>query len=226
MSPQLQELVIEYGLAALQKQMRFDAWLGRHGWRWERETGLLTLRRGESDELICATQALGSVSRMSETWTWIWANELAEVSDELMTAARQLRALGEERRVPELVVGEFPHAQVDGHLLSLVAMGILNADAYFRGAYLGGEGFVLIDRGELRAVLPTLPPTAEQICEIVTQVDVLCTEHRRAIKAYLHQLSWQLSENETIVMARNGNQEIQITFEGEQLVRTENLVSH
>ncbi len=153
MSPQLEELIIEHALTALAKQMRFDALLGRHEWRWENETGLLKVRRLDAGgaTLTCATQALGSVSRMSETWTWIWANDLAEISDDLMTAARELRAIGEKNNVPEFTTGEFPREQVNAHLLALVAMELLNADAYFRGSYLGGEGFVLINRGELSA---------------------------------------------------------------------------
>ncbi len=222
MSPQLQELVVEHALTALEKQMRFDAWLGRHGWHWERESGLLTLRRFEENEFVCATQALGSVSRMSDTWTWIWANDLAEVSDELMTSARQLRALGEENHVPEFITGEFPHAQVDAHLLSLVAMGIVKADAYFRGAYLGGEGFVLINRGALDAVLPPLPRSAAQVCKIVREVDALCEDHRRAVTFYLCHHNWIVEADNENLTACYDKEEIQLTFEDKRLVAVGN----
>ena len=223
MSPALQELVIEYALSALEKQMRFDAWLGRHGWSWERESGLLTLRRAGEDEFICATQALGSLSRMSETWTWIWANDLAAISDDLMLAAQALRALGEEKKVPELAVGEFPRAQVDAHLLSLVAMEISGADAYFRGAYLGGEGFVLINRGALDSVLPPLPASAAQVCKIVREVDALCENHRRAVISYLRCRSWQIEDENEKTTARNGNENVEIIFDGARLISAKEI---
>lgn len=222
MSPQLEELVVEYALAALEKQMRFDAWLGGHSWEWNRQTGLLTLRREKADTaFVCATQALGSVSRMSETWTWIWANDLAEVGDDLTQAARQLRALGEEKQVPELAVGEFSRAQVNAHVLSLVSMSICGADAYFRGAYLGGEGFVLINRGELRELLQTKPFDATEVCEIVRAVDALCENHHRAVVGYLQRSGWQIKNQGDSMLAKSGDEQICVVFDGQRLISAE-----
>jgi hypothetical protein len=217
MSPQFEELVVEHALAALEKQVRFDGWLGRHGWNWDRESGLLTLRRLEAGAsgavTICATQALGSVSRMSDTWTWIWANDLAEISDELMNSARRLRTIGEEQVVPEFTNGEFPSVEVDAHLLSLVAMGLSEADAYFRGSYLGGEGFVLINAGELGGVIPASPARTNEVIKILQEVDAVCADHRRAIMAYLRRIDWDIEENAGIVVAQNGNERLQLTFD-------------
>lgn len=221
MSPQLQELITENSLGALQRQARFDAWLGRHNWEWNRENGLLTLRRAAQSEFVCKTQALGSVSRMSDTWTWIWANDLAEVGEDLLVSARQLRDFGEKNQVPEFVVGEFPRSQVDAHVLSLVAMEICGGDAYFRGAYLGGEGFVLINRGELQQILPSKPFDADEACNIVRAVDALCENHRRAVETYLQRGGWQIEKEGDKMRAKSGDAQICIVFEGQRLISAE-----
>jgi hypothetical protein len=220
MSPAFQELVIEHGLPAWQKQRHFLAWLNGHEWFWDQNSGVLSLRRlDKSVEVRCTTQALGSVSQMSETWTWIWANELAELDESLMVAARRLKQLGEERGIPELAIGEFQHAQANADLLALVAMELLNGEAYYRGTYLGGAGYLLIESG-LSDLLPPIADDAEDVMPIAREAAwIVPNFQRQAIVSYLKSSGWQCEENAEILVARQGTQQVHFVFnDGNELL--------
>lgn len=220
MSRAFQELLIEGGLLAWQKQRHFLEWLNGHEWFWEQSSGILSLRRldeslNKSTEVRCATQALGSVSQMSETWTWIWANELAELNETLMVAARRLKEIGEERGISELSTGEFPHTQANAHLLALAAMGLLNGEAYYCGTYLGGAGFLLIESG-LSDLLPPVPADTDEVITIAREAAWLVPDFQRpAIMNYLRSSGWQWEENGEMLVAHQGNQSMQFVFNNE-----------
>ena len=222
MSPSFQQLLIQHALWALHRQKRFVSWLGHHEWQWQGQDGTLLLRRlseSTSEEIIsCRTQALGSVSQMSETWTWIWANDLAELSEDLMNSALQLRAIGEAQGVPEFVTGEFPGAQMDAHLLALVAVGVLDNEAYYRGTYIGGAGFVLIESG-LGHVVSTETVTVEAVLEVVQEVEAVAPLHQRAaIRAFLQRLDWQVEENAAMLWASGNDERIEFVFSDNDLL--------
>ncbi len=213
MSPQLEELWLEHAVAAFDRQLRLAEWLGEHDWQWEAHSGQLLLRRhAQPDEVVSwATQALGSESHMAQTWLWIWANDLAELPDEVLRAAHQLRALGDERGIPELTQGEFPLIEADGHVLSLIASGLLKSDAYYRGPYVGGAGFVLIND----ANFPPAPTDSARVPSVFRAAlsALPIADHRRAFVAYLRHLGWIIEEKSDAVIARSGDWEIEARFD-------------
>lgn len=213
MSPQLEELWLEHAIAGFEKQIRFTAMLGAHQWLWDGESGELSLRRDAApDEMLrFATQALGSESLMTGVWTWIWANEQADLPENLTRAACELRKIGKARGVPELAQGEFSLTQANGHTLSLLAAALLGADAYYCGDYLGGTGFLLIEAGQL----PAATPNAGEIARLVSQaLDTLqISNHRHAVTAYLRPLGWQTTESNAEIVATSGAQRITAKFD-------------
>lgn len=211
MSPQLEELWLEYAVAAFDRQLHLAEWLGEHDWHWEDRSGQLLLRRHNQPEetMSFATQALGSESHMAETWLWIWANDLAELPDDLLRAARQLRAWGEELGIPEFTQGEFPLTEADGHVLSLVASELLKSNAYYRGPYVGGAGFVLIDD----PAFPAAPSDARRVPAVfrAALASLPIADHRRAFVAYLRHLGWEIEEHDAIV-GRSDDWQVQARF--------------
>ena len=213
MSPQLEELWLEHAVAAFDRQLQLAEWLGEHDWQWESHSGQLLLRRyAQPDEVVrWATQALGSESHMAETWLWIWANDLAELPDEVLHAAHQLRALGDERGIPEFTQGEFSLIEADGHVLSLVACGLLSSDAYYRGPYVGGAGFVLINAADF----PSAPTDSTRVPGVFRAAlsALPIPDHRRAFVAYLRHLGWTSEENSAAIIGRSNDWEIEARFD-------------
>lgn len=214
MSPQLHELWLEYAVAAFGKQRNFAALLGRHEWQWSHDGQLLLCRETQPDDVLSyTTQPLGTESRMSATWIWIWADERADVAPPLMRCVQQLRAIGIEQGIPEFTTGELPLDEVNGHMVSLVAVGLLGSSAYYCGTSLGGAGFVLIDEPVFN--LSDAGPDAAQVAYVFREAmaSLPVDDGYRAFGAYLRHLNWQVESNEREVIGRSGLEVVQVRFD-------------
>jgi hypothetical protein len=213
MSPQLEELWLYHALTTFAKQMHLANVLGRHEWLWEARTGLLRLRsEGAPSETRFATQVLGSESQMSETWTWIWADNQANLNENLMRAARQLRDFGEKNNIPELCEGEFPLKQANGHILSLIACDVVGADAYYSAPFLGGTGFLLIDD---EAFPLSSPLNAARVGEIVRAgvKSLPLRDEKRAVENFFLRMGWQVEDDGAEFFAHDAGGAIRARFD-------------
>ncbi len=90
-------------------------------------------------------QILGTESHETNTWLWAWANAASNLSPLLIHASLEMKRFGEEQAIPELTQPKLAlSADNNGHVLSMIASGICNADAYYHGPYDGGAVFLLI----------------------------------------------------------------------------------
>jgi hypothetical protein len=63
----------------------------------------------------------------------------------MLKASEAMRAFGQKHGIREFTQASFPLSdQVNGHVLSMIASGLSNGDAYYRGPYDGGALFMLI----------------------------------------------------------------------------------
>jgi hypothetical protein len=141
-SPAFEELFVRHGAASFDKELYRQAMLGKCGWAFDLNSGVLAFRRPHEGNLQLRVQVLGSESEESRTWLWAWANPSA-IPAELLTVARELRAAYAD--VPELSTPELPMSdQVNAQHIVMVACGIARAGCAFRAAYPRGSLYLLV----------------------------------------------------------------------------------
>jgi hypothetical protein len=136
--------LIANAMAYLQEQQdalqsRFS--LGRYDrYNWDQDTGQLVFSRAGQSEVVAEIQFVGSVSTVSNTWLWSWAN--GSYLESVRRDIRRVRAYGEAHRHLKLVAASWPAEEVDGWEMTAVAAYLLRA----RGAYRspGERGFTFM----------------------------------------------------------------------------------
>jgi hypothetical protein len=180
MTPKLERLLCQHAAASWDKQMHLADVIEERSWEFSMEDGLLRF----GDDLAFSAQILGSESESAGTWLWAWANRASGIPNPLLQASLKLRQIGQGQGIDELARPEVGLDEVDGHRLSMIASGLLNADAYYRGPYEGGAVFMLIHdkafrrrEGEVAMRLSMLFP------ELLSNVEL--SNHRLAFESYL-----------------------------------------
>ncbi len=141
-SPAFEELFVRHGAASFDKALYQRAMLGKCGWAFDLNSGVLAFRRPHEGVLQLRVQVLGSESEESRTWLWAWANPSA-IPPDLLTVVRELRAAHAE--VPELATPELPITdRVTPERIAMVACGIARAGCVFRAFYPRGALYLLI----------------------------------------------------------------------------------
>jgi hypothetical protein len=130
----------QYALLTLEKQDKLGFLLGEHTYELDLDAG--KIRFSNDIELTC--QALGTESDNTLNWLWAWADEQTEVPATLIQASRELRDWGSLKGVQEFILPSIDLDQADGHTLSLIAVGLCKASAYYRDSYEGGAVFFLL----------------------------------------------------------------------------------
>lgn len=201
-SPGFVDLYHQHIAASFDKHVQLEEFLG-DDWSWnlDMSTGLLTLTVKE-DAIEIPFQVLGSESHVSGTWLWSWANQASNLPEKVLEAASRLRAQGEDQEIPELTEASLPLEAVSGHMLSLVATGILGADAFFCGPYENGAVFLLLKDF---AQLPRPENPAVRMTSIFPLLvsNVPVDNHKAAFEAYAKYYGFVTEQNQNEVVARH-----------------------
>lgn len=181
-----QDLLTDYYLESMDKQVALSDWLRQRGnpdWGFTLDSGRLTF----APVADFAVQLLGTEAERSSTWLWAWANSGSNLPPRLVSASETLRAYGAEHDIPEFTspdmdLDEWRH----GHHICMVASGLLKANAYYRGPYSGGALFLLI-QDTVYPAAPSREPS--HILNHITQVvgQGIPVNLNRAIQSYLRQ---------------------------------------
>lgn len=103
-------------------------------WDWNAERKELVFSKAGKPTLIAPALTAGSISSVSNTWLWSWANHQIDPSS--IEPILRVRAFGETEKLACLTVPKWPADEVDGWEMTAVAAQVLGA----RGAYrLPGE---------------------------------------------------------------------------------------
>jgi hypothetical protein len=99
-------------------------------WFYDQHTGLLTFRDGDETRLKILYQVVGSVSKVSHTWLWSWANpHLTEsIYEEMFGVKEYGEIMGYER----LCKRKWEANQQDGWEMTAAAAFILKAKGAYR----------------------------------------------------------------------------------------------
>ncbi len=127
------------------KQDLLEQWFGlskHERWDWDQETGGIVFSNGGVPALVARIQFVGSVSTLSNTWLWSWANPSieAKTADDLLA----VRTFGEAETFANLTVPKWPADEVDGWEMTAVAAKILDAQGAYRTSDDKGFTFMLL----------------------------------------------------------------------------------
>jgi hypothetical protein len=185
MTSKLRRLFETHGLMSMNKQRFLSAVLGPHSCQFDSQAGQLQFSTG----LSLAVQVLGEETGPPNKRVWCWSHADAQLSPELRVAAERLKTIGETEGIEEFVVPKLPAERVENHVLAFVALGLLEAPAFYR-AVLGETATVyLIQDPEF----PEVPPPSATgfvatMSEAISSYDF--RNHKEAVASLLDQLRW------------------------------------
>lgn len=198
MNDSLRALYERHVARSLDKQLHLSELVEEANWEFALQEGLLSFSNG----LEFKVQLLGTEADGDRSWLWSWANQTQGIPAELLEDARALKALGEAQDVHELREPSFPQAQADGHTLGLIAAGLREACAYYRGPYEGGALFLLIqDEGYPVRDTPPLLRISTVFPQVLTMVEVA---HRPALIGYAESYGLRVEEEGDKVVIEDG----------------------
>ncbi|GAB2488405.1 hypothetical protein GCM10027082_44490 [Comamonas humi] len=198
-SARQRQMLALYGGMAWDRQIDFAALIGEHDWTADAEAGTISF----GSELTFPMQVLGSFSAVSGTWRWIWANEQAQVSEDSMVVARQMRVHGEQEAIAFLTEPQYPLAQQDLHQLGLIACGADESAGYYLADYGEGIMLVLIDPGH---GLPKAEFNLARVLSVVPQViSQYPMSHRLMLLHYLQAKGMAVQESAHEITATRGS---------------------
>lgn len=118
-------------LQAKQAQLAQAFDLSRHErWDYDLEQGRIVFSSQDVPVVIAEIEAIGSVSTVSDTWLWAWANFSLPAS--VVGRLPAVRDFGEHSGFPRLTLWKWPAAAVDGWDMSAIAAHVLQADGIYR----------------------------------------------------------------------------------------------
>ncbi|HKQ14288.1 MAG TPA: hypothetical protein VJT80_12710 [Steroidobacteraceae bacterium] len=138
-------LVVDSTAAARKKQdlLEKDFQIGKHKrWDWDQERAQLVFSNDGVPALLCDIAFVGSVSTVSNTWLWSWAN--FSLTEAVRAPMGGVREFGEARDFPKLVVPKWPAEEVDGWEMASVAVEVLGARGIYRTPSEWGFTFLAI----------------------------------------------------------------------------------
>ena len=125
----------------LRREFRLDEW---RRWDWDQDTGQLVFSDGEDSppRVICDFQFSGSISTISDTWLWGWANP--HLNPVLTRDVRDVRLLGEARAIPQLTEAKWEADEVDGWEMTSITAFVLQAKGVYRTPDDNGFTFMVL----------------------------------------------------------------------------------
>jgi hypothetical protein len=142
----LTDRLIERAVAYLEpKQERLTKIyrLAGHGrYDWNQGTGQLVFSNGGVPSVIAEIQFVGSVSPVSGTWMWSWANR--SFDEVVREQVRRVRAHGAKRRMMKLACPVWEATEEDGWEMTAVTAFLLRAEGAYRTESRGGQTFMVM----------------------------------------------------------------------------------
>ena len=112
-------------------------------WDWDQEKSDIVFSNAGIPALIARIQFVGSISTVSDTWMWSWAN--SSLNSNIFRDLLTVTTYGETEDFANLTVPLWPAAEVDGWEMTAVAAKILNAQGAYRTPGETGFTFMLLD---------------------------------------------------------------------------------
>lgn len=197
----LADLFERYGAASLDKQHVFAKAIGNANWQFSMATGTLSF-----GSLRLPAQVLGSESEQSNTWLWAWANSRSNIPARLLSASLSIQQFGKRQRIQEFTQPQMAIDEVDGHVLSQIAVGILQASCYYKGPYSGGAAFLLVPS---RVFNPSEQLSIVEVVGVFTQaISQVGMNQRRAFLHYMQYKGFTCKESDMSIRATSSSKQV------------------
>lgn len=198
----LKEHFEQYALLSLEKQDKLSRLIGEHYADLDLDAGKVRF----GGELEFPFQVLGTESDNTLTWLWAWSEEQAEMPENLLRSAKELRAWGEREGISEFSEPEIDLNRADGQMISLIASAVGKASCYYRDSYQGGALFLLLF-GE---AINSQPPfdhgqLVHHLSELALTYDF---NQRKALLSYLRARNLTFVESGRAVTGKLGSGEM------------------
>src|SRR5215469_5397105 len=172
------DLLARHAGLSFEKQYSLTDYLGSHDWLISSERDSISFGPGK----VFPAQILGTESQSTYTWLWAWANEASGLSPDVVRDSIKLRQLGERSGIQELLEPEIEMGAISGHHFALIASGVCDAAAYYRGAYDGGAVYVLLYDPEKKILRDdSMVRMSTVYLDLIHQIEL---EHKSAFRYY------------------------------------------
>ncbi|WP_372831458.1 DUF6882 domain-containing protein [Pontibacterium sp.] len=130
-------------LTERQDALMRDYKLGEHQrFEWDQSSGVLTFSNNGVPAVRAKIQFVGSVSILSKTWLWSWANP--SVDQTVKDQMEWVKGYGEERNFIALTNEQWEGDDDDGWEMTCVAALVLNAQGAYRTESETGYTYMII----------------------------------------------------------------------------------
>ena len=111
---------------------------------WDQETAKLIFSHEGQQRVVADITFVGSVSTVSNTWLWSWAN--TSLSESIQGNIRQVRLHGEDNHLLKLASARWGANQEDGWEMTAIAAFLLGAVGAYRTPGEYGFTFMIMNR--------------------------------------------------------------------------------
>jgi hypothetical protein len=110
-------------------------------WDYDQDTGEFVFSDAGVPKLIAKFQVVGSISNVSNTWLWSWANP--NILEPVKKDMQVVKQFGEEHGLKELTDEKWEGEELDGWAMTNVSARLLNAKGAYRCPDENGFLFVV-----------------------------------------------------------------------------------
>jgi hypothetical protein len=126
-----------------QDRLNEDFALSKHKrWDWDQVTGQLVFSNDGVSALISTIEFIGSVSTLSDTWLWAWAN--FSINLNVRGRITKVRELGEHEHFPHLKTPQWHATEHEGWHMAAIAAHVLGAVGVYRTPGENGATFLAL----------------------------------------------------------------------------------
>ncbi len=120
---------------------------GEHDrWDWYQETGKLIFTHDGKPQVEADIHFSGTFSTQSDTWMWAWANK--SIDEKVKASSRDIKEMGEELGLKELVAGRWAATEVDGWEMTAVLAKHLKAIGSYRTPSDNGFTYMVVTKAK------------------------------------------------------------------------------
>lgn len=221
MSPEFKAQFSKHAGGAFVKQLTFADYLGERGWGIDISQGIVNF----GDDLSFPVQLIGTEVDGNNTWLWAWANEASDLPKKLLKSSLELKELGEQYNIPELVNRSYAREPVNGHMLAMFASGLNKDSCYYRGPYDGGALYFLVNNvpDDIWA-----PVEAQRAITVITQViSLFDVEHNTLVESFLQSQGFIIEHSTNKIIATRSANAIHCTFDEQgRIINIEGTLSN
>ncbi len=214
MEPQFRKLFELYFISSTDKQRSFLQRFPERDWKFDRPSCRITSADGQT---TLDVQLLGLEDQTSGDWRWIWHDSQDDSDSGTSPITRQLRSIGQKQAIETFTRGATSLKHVTGQQLSLVALGLLEASAYWTHDEDENTLLFFIVPADQLTYEPNQDPNhvANTIAQAIFSGEI--EHHVPGVQLYLESIGYSVNaENGVLRASLAGVSQLQASFDVEQ----------